>query len=1468
MWTNKNLFLIFLITFFLVFPGCGSGGGDSSKTDPAPQAETTAVRGRVDTSEVGGSGLSIFSVHASPAPVDQQSFSTTVSILGTQLLLVSDDQGLLRALTLSALQPDASADSSVLAGPQILPVNSESTAIALLMLTPGILTTNPLETQARIASLRALPSFSGMVKFLSESLPNRALNTIVRDQTFLELLNACVNEWLNTQVATQPKVTRRQALQPTEPKSSFSVAITDQSSNADVSVLLSNGAWRYVDVWRRELAPGNIEISKRQIWPDATCPMPGATPLSWGTIFTKQAGAATTFTDHLAFIPSSSATKVEYWAAGLGFRNGDSPPPNIAFDKAAGCTVVYYLAFPLIDFLNGSVKLVEKGASLVSTVWGSIRAGVNLTGVLSASDPASLTVALIDTTIGILKLAPPVLLAAGVITEPVSKGLATIAALSSVFLAAPNFAIASWSYFASNDFLHVDIFDPDLKPSLSATLLANPANGQAPLNGVSLDARVIGVATGPALYTFYCNRPDGGIDIILSFDEQVEHPTPPERLIEASLCSYNTPGTYTPKVIVQVGAMAAEARAQVTVTAPPTNQPDVTPPTVISTSPNGATRIAANAIIRVTFSEAMDPATINTTTFTLRDGAGSPVAGAVGLSGATATVMPSAPLAFSTTYTTTITTGAKDLAGNPLAANHTWSFTTIQPLAELIFSSDRDGNWEVYKMRSDGSGQVNLTNNAAFDADPAYSPDGSTITFASARDCIYQKLYVMNSDGTGATRLPIHLNLIVQNPESCELFVQRTPKYSPDGSKIVFRGNVPNGHSQIYLVNSDGSNLINLSHNSFNDKDPVFSRDGQNIVFSSDRAGNYDIYIMEIDGSNPIRLTMASGDDDVPEISPDGSKISFTSQRDGNFEIYQMNLDGSNLVRLTNHTAADGDSVYSSDGTQIVIISNRTGNSDVYLMDSDGTNPVQLTNSSGSEQQPFFRPNPTSLSYPTAQIISPAYGSVFDIETSVTFIGEAFDATGTQLPRNSLVWTSDKDGQVSIGPSFSLSTLSENDHIITLYGTDSFGRTATALTQITVGKPFSVRTVWTAIYDFHPAQQVYAMAADSAGNVILTGWKGGGVPAPNDFLTIKYGTNGSLLWTRTYDAGKDDRAFDVGLDSFDNIFIIGTTSVASTFSADNITLLKYSPDGTLLWKRDIAGSFDYFGSGIHRLAVDKSGDVYITGNSFNGRNFDLQVAKFDSNGNQLWTAVFNGSSDNYDAVRSIVLDSSGDVYVTGITCVSPTSGSVCTGLSDIVTIKYDSAGNQLWSARYDGPANLYDLVTGIQVDTGGNVYLTGMSKGNDTGFDLVTIKYNSNGNKLWDVRYNGPENGDDRDPSIAVDSSGNSYVVGIHGGAAVMIKYSSDGSQNWVKEKSSQADQLPTGRSIVVDAIGNIYITGSLGVGDLITQRYNPDGTVAWITRPGYNDISALIAIDRAGNLYVSGTTFSNSEVITIRYTQ
>jgi dipeptidyl aminopeptidase/acylaminoacyl peptidase len=117
-----------------------------------------------------------------------------------------------------------------------------------------------------------------------------------------------------------------------------------------------------------------------------------------------------------------------------------------------------------------------------------------------------------------------------------------------------------------------------------------------------------------------------------------------------------------------------------------------------------------------------------------------------------------------------------------------------------------DGNYEVYVMNADGSGQQNLTRSPGVDVNPAFSPDGSKIAFASYRDGNYE-IYVMNADGSDQRRLT--------GVPGFDLY----PAFSPDGSKIAF-ASTRDVNSEIYVMNADGSGQANLSRAAGEDSEP------------------------------------------------------------------------------------------------------------------------------------------------------------------------------------------------------------------------------------------------------------------------------------------------------------------------------------------------------------------------------------------------------------------------------------------------------------------------------------------------------------------------------------------------------------------------------------------------------------------------------------------------------------------------
>ena len=312
--------------------------------------------------------------------------------------------------------------------------------------------------------------------------------------------------------------------------------------------------------------------------------------------------------------------------------------------------------------------------------------------------------------------------------------------------------------------------------------------------------------------------------------------------------------------------------------------------------------------------------------------------------------------------------------------------TSLTQLADarIAFMSNRIDwrNGDIYLMNPDGKQIRQLTEQAGFDEEPAWSPDGKKIAFVSYRDLepipkggIWRgEIYLMNADGSN----PINLTRSVERADG-------TSSWSPDGQQIAFTSaELFNedilANSDIFVMDADGGNPINLTNHDALDQTPDWSPDGNWIAFSSNRDGNWEIYLMNPDGANPINIVNHPAKDGRPDWSPDGNQIAFTSDRDGNLEIYVMNPDGANPINLTNHPAEDDNSSWSPDGNQIAFTSDRDGNLEIYVMNPDGANPINLTQHPDWDRNPSWGPAPT-LGVPSNERLATLWGKVKRINT-------------------------------------------------------------------------------------------------------------------------------------------------------------------------------------------------------------------------------------------------------------------------------------------------------------------------------------------------------------------------------------------------------------------------------------------------------------------------------------------------------
>jgi hypothetical protein len=334
-----------------------------------------------------------------------------------------------------------------------------------------------------------------------------------------------------------------------------------------------------------------------------------------------------------------------------------------------------------------------------------------------------------------------------------------------------------------------------------------------------------------------------------------------------------------------------------------------------------------------------------------------------------------------------------------------------------------------------------------------------------------------------------------------------------------------------------------------------------------------------------------------------------------------------------------------------------------------------------------------------------------------------------------------------------------------------------------------------------------------------------------------------------------------------NVFVTGDSGNAGV-SANYLTI-AYSSEGTPLWSNRYTGPVVSGQSAASAIAVDRNGDVVVTGYSassmFAPPNYDYATVKYSGAGLPLWTNRYIGiNNGGADIPSAVAVDANGKAFVTGSSVYSGSQPGQ--SYSDFATVAYSSSGTQLWAARYAGADT--NFATAIAVDTGGNVFVTGGSGPlGGANSDYATVAYSNTGVQLWARRYNGPGNGTDIPRAIAVDSAGNVIVTGYSLNTAsnydyATIRYSNAGTALWTNRYNGAGNGDDFAVALAVDGNYHVVITGysvraSSGVYDYATVAYSAAGQPLWTNRFGgatndYNRATAM-AVDANGNVFVTG---------------
>ena len=393
----------------------------------------------------------------------------------------------------------------------------------------------------------------------------------------------------------------------------------------------------------------------------------------------------------------------------------------------------------------------------------------------------------------------------------------------------------------------------------------------------------------------------------------------------------------------------------------------------------------------------------------------------------------------------------------------------------------------------------------------------------------------------------------------------------------------------------------------------------------------------------------------------------------------------------------------------------------------------------------------------------------------------------------------------------------------------------------------------------------------------------------------------------------------VSIDTQGNSYVTGyfysTTIVFGSYTLTNkgnydVFIVKYDVSGNILWAKSAGGIYDDVGLSV---AADGSGNIYVTGYFYsptiivgtqtltNSGASDIFITKYDTLGNELWTTVAGGTSD--DACNSITINTSGSIFITGIFKSAPlvlgTYTLTNTGSDDAFIAKIDGSGTIIWAKSTNGSAS--DGANSIATDALGNVFVSGFFTSttfaldtytliNTGNSDIFIVKYDTMGNTLWAKSSGGTYN--DKSYGLAVDGNGNVFLSGTFFSPTLTLatftlantgnfdffvaKYDTFGNAIWVNGEGGFYDDTALG--IAADGAGNVFVTGHFhspsitlgsytlsnnGIGDVYIVKYDATGNVVWATSAGgiSDDGSSSLALDITGSIVITGYFISPTVV-------
>lgn len=396
-------------------------------------------------------------------------------------------------------------------------------------------------------------------------------------------------------------------------------------------------------------------------------------------------------------------------------------------------------------------------------------------------------------------------------------------------------------------------------------------------------------------------------------------------------------------------------------------------------------------------------------------------------------------------------------------------------------------------------------------------------------------------------------------------------------------------------------------------------------------------------------------------------------------------------------------------------------------------------------------------------------------------------------------------------------------------------------------------------------------ANDKFGNLIVAG--NSDSTGGYDFIVLKYSPSGNLVWKQRYNGTGNGYDYLSGMviDDSANVYVTGGSYEGLPAGDVNWVTLKYNSEGVLLWKR----SLDWIANKVDEpfgINIDKEKNIYVIGY---GRVTTTERAiitiKYNYLGDSIWTKSYTSLPNRSNWGYCVSIDDSLNVYSSGY-------GALPSG-NEIVTIKYDSIGNEKWIKKFPTNSGDYLRPTFSGVDKESNIIVVGNSYFSSN-YDFVTLKYSSNGDLLWNRFYNGGNI--DRANSLFIDQHSNILIAGFTfintEGDYLILKYGPSGDTLLLKNINGEdPGSTDEAYSIVSDNFGSIYVTGFSQSQtfhyDYLTLKLSQDGQELWskVYRTAYDNYSYCLNLDNNCNVIVTGESFNangSTSIVSVKYSQ